>query len=63
MQERKEKFTTMKEFLFQYEKTYLEEILSYTNGNILRAARVLNLSRDTIKKKIKKYSIVVKGDK
>ncbi|MCB0751089.1 MAG: helix-turn-helix domain-containing protein, partial [Ignavibacteriae bacterium] len=43
--------------LFDVEKKYIENALKQSNGNQTQAAKLLNLSLDTLRYRIKKYKI------
>jgi Fis family transcriptional regulator len=44
-------------YMEQVEPPLLRAVLAYTNGNKLRAAELLDLSRTTLNSKLKKYQI------
>lgn len=48
-----------KTMLAEFEKPLIERILEQTNGNQLKAARLLGINRNTIRAKIKKLGIDV----
>ena len=39
------------------EKPLLETVLNYTEGNQTRAAKILGLNRNTLRKKLKQYDL------
>lgn len=56
---REKKGVLYKSILEAVEKPLIEDVLEHTDGNQLRAARILGLNRNTIRAKIKKLSIDV----
>lgn len=47
-------------FVEALEKPLIERILERTDGNQLKAARILGINRNTLRSKIKKFSIDVR---
>lgn len=45
-------------FLGEFEKPFLEAVLSYTRHNQSKAAIMLGLSRGTLRKKLKQYDLL-----
>lgn len=43
--------------LSEIEPPLLEEVLKYTGGNQSRAARILGMTRNTLRSKLRRYSI------
>ncbi len=56
---REKKGVLYKSILEAIEKPLIEDVLEHTDGNQLRAARILGINRNTIRAKIKKLSIDV----
>jgi len=52
-----------KSILEEIEKTLLEHVLERTEGNQLKAAKILGLNRNTIRSKLKKLGIVPRNYK
>ncbi len=46
-------------FIEVLEKSLIERVLERTDGNQLKAARILGINRNTLKSKIKKFEIYV----
>ena len=44
--------------LEEFERPLLESVLSYTNGNQSEAARIMGISRGTLRKKMKQYGLL-----
>ena len=44
--------------LKEVEKNHLKKVLTYTNGNKSKAAKILGVSRVTLLSKIKQYNII-----
>lgn len=44
--------------LEQVEKPLLQKIMHYTNQNQCRAAKILNISRGTLRKKLQQYNLL-----
>lgn len=56
----KEKYGVLyKTILSEVEKPLIERVLERTEGNQLKAARILGINRNTIRSKIKKFGIEV----
>lgn len=45
-------------FLGEFEKPFLESILTYTRHNQSKAAIILGISRGTLRKKLKQYDLL-----
>lgn len=45
-------------FLAQFEKPLLQSVLEHTHGNQCRAAKILGLSRTTLRTKMKSYELL-----
>jgi DNA-binding NtrC family response regulator len=41
----------------EFEKTFLSRVLAQQNGNLTRAARILRLHRNTLRKKVDLYKL------
>ena len=48
---------TEAESLAEHEKHYIQEVLNSTEGNVSRAARILQIDRVTLYNKIRKYNL------
>lgn len=46
-----------RKLLSEIEPPLIEEVLSYTRGNQSRAARILGMTRNTLRSKLTRYSI------
>ena len=46
-----------RQFLAQVEPPLLEETLAFTGGNQTRAARILGITRNTLRNKLRSYGI------
>ena len=49
-----------RKLLSEIEPPLIEEVLRYTGGNQSRSARILGMTRNTLRSKIRRYSIKAK---
>ncbi len=50
-------YKTLQEVIESVEKDYIAQTLELTNWNLQKTSRVLDIARNTLKSKIKKYDI------
>ncbi len=54
------KLRPLREAKEEFEKSYIEQVLAQTNGNISKAAKILGIDRSNLYKKIQYYRILLK---
>lgn len=60
---KKNKVLTLQEYLSPFEKEYIKEQLKETGNNIQKTARLLNISRNTLMKKILNFQFKMKVER
>lgn len=51
-------YLTLEEVIKQVEREHIQKTLELTNWNLQKASRILDIARNTLKSKMKKYNIL-----